>query len=165
MPAASGEHDARPTYDEIAGRLRDAEQAVADLQEENERLKAAVNASHEDGRCAAEAEDQGRKWQEFFSTSDVFREHIAPELGAGWTAILMEACGQAHSVPLNPRIERKTLKVDDALLSLPLLEWCARLDPADVDLGGIEPWTTERTISSMRDMMSPSSTKDISISS
>jgi hypothetical protein len=30
-----------------------------------------------------------------------------------------------------------------------LLEWCSRLDPTGVDLGVIEPWTSERIVSSL----------------
>ena len=75
--------------------------------------------------------DQGRKWREFFLKSDIFREHIAPEIGDTCKAILIEACGTAVSYPVGDRRrrkKRKRLKMvmdhDGATGSIPLLQWC-----------------------------------------
>lgn len=84
-----------------------------------------------DATTTTQEVDQGRKWREFFLTSDIFREHIKPEIGDTCKAILLEACGTAVSYPVGDRRrrkKRKRLKMamdhDGATGSIPLLEWC-----------------------------------------
>merc|ERR1711978_833215 len=110
---------AKPTYAQLEERLRDSERQCSELEDEVIALKARLAG---DAQCAAAEENltveeqQGEKWKELFVSSDVFREHIEPELGETWTAILMEACGKAYSLPLE-RVDRKVAKVEDAMTS------------------------------------------------
>ena len=136
----------KPTYAQLEQRNAQLESQIAQLKEqalEAQRLRVEVTdlkarlaedargaADEDDGAAAEEIltveEQQGRKWKELFVSSDVFREHIQPELGETWTAILMEACGQATSKTTS-QVERKTMSAKDATQSVALYEWsCAR---------------------------------------
>ena len=124
---------AKPTYAQLEERLRDSERRCSELEDEVIALKArlagdAQGAAAEDDGAAAEEilteeEQQGERWKELFVSSDVFREHIQPELGETWTAILMEACGQATS-KTDSQVERKRMDAKDAMRSASLYQWC-----------------------------------------
>ena len=125
-----------PTYGELEQSLIDAEAKIkhqaqiieallAGREAELARLRdelATFKRKEEAKEVKSEEELQGERWRELFLSPDIFREHIAPKLGEGWTAVLREACGQARSWPL-PRGERKVAKVEDAMMSLPMLRW------------------------------------------
>ena len=123
----------KPTYAQLEDRLRDAERRNAQLEDENARLRDEVTnlrGADRDAAGGVSAEEtlsaenmQGRKWKELFVSSDVFREHIQPELGETWTAILMEACGQATSKTVS-QVERKTMDAKEATRSVAMYEWC-----------------------------------------
>ena len=125
-----------PTYGELEQSLIDAEAKIkhqaqiieallAGREAELARLRdelATFKRKEEAKEVKSEEELQGERWRELFLSPDIFREHIAPKLGEGWTAVLREACGQARSWPL-PRGERKVIKVDDAMQSMAMLRW------------------------------------------
>ena len=77
-----------PTY------VQELEAEVERLRQRNQELErklAAVDAREPDAPLTKE-EQQGERWRELFLSPDIFKEHIAPHLGVGWTAVLMEAC-------------------------------------------------------------------------
>ena len=68
------DHASKPTYEELEG--------------ENARLRQRVQELEHKFK----AELQGEAWRELLWDSDLARDKIHPELGAGWTAVLKEAC-------------------------------------------------------------------------
>ena len=76
-----------PTYKELEAEIERLRQRNQEL----ERKLAAVDAREPDAPLTKE-EQQGERWRELFLSPDIFKEHIAPHLGVGWTAVLMEAC-------------------------------------------------------------------------
>ena len=106
---------AKPSYQQLEERVRELEAQLCKAQAEIERMRVPLTAE----------EKQGEKWKELFVSSDVFREHIQPQLGKTWTATLMEACGQARSLP---RTERELVFMNgaDATRSIPMLLWAKK---------------------------------------
>ena len=108
---------------QLEARLKEQALEVQKLRDELSELKRTHDDEDEPGVALTPEELHGERWREFFLTSDVFREHIEPQLEKPWKAVLKEACRKAWSRPV-PRGPTKRMKVTDTLSSLPLLLWC-----------------------------------------
>ena len=80
-----------------------------------------------------------KDWRWLLWDSDLARDKIHPELGAGWTAVLKEACcvsAGAHKDKVERlredgdrgplRLWHKDRPFKDMVVTVPLLEWCVR---------------------------------------